>query len=269
MTDDPFTTDGGLDADRADDELVSAYLDDEVTPEERALVEGDARRRARVEELSEARDAVRAVTPLPPERREQMLAAVLQRLDQPVAPVVPARRRRAGFDATKGLAVAAAVVMIGLLGFALALADQEDDGDADSAATREEAAVTLDADDSGGGEGGDSAGDSAATDGEMRDDRGSADAAPPDRYLGEFASTQDLQEATRAAASAFTESRPTAADVDDAAATESDACTVTGGTRLRATLEGTPVFVDVPDDPAADIILRDAATCERITSFPR
>src|SRR5438874_13433359 len=49
-----------------DDELASAYLDDTVTAEERARVDGDATLRGRVDELRVARDAVASSSVEPP-----------------------------------------------------------------------------------------------------------------------------------------------------------------------------------------------------------
>lgn len=267
MTDDPRAPDGGPPAHRPDDELVSAYLDDEVTADERALVEGNATRRARAEELGAVRDAVRWITPLADAAREEMLATVLRRLDQPVAPVVPVRRR-GRFDATKGLAVAAAVVAIGLLGFALALADSEGSDDSDAASTREEAAVTMEADAAGGGESSDDAGGDAATESAPDEDTGAAgdgsSQVSDEEGLGEFTDTQELEVAARAAVGDRS-ADPRASG----ATTDSSACAPTVGVQLRASLDGRPVLVDVPDDLAADIIVRDEATCDRITSFPR
>jgi hypothetical protein len=57
------------------DELASAYLDGEVTPDERARVEGDPALRARVEDLRLARDAL-ASTPVDAPRAEARDAAI-------------------------------------------------------------------------------------------------------------------------------------------------------------------------------------------------
>ena len=105
-----------------DDELVSAYLDNEATTADAAAVEQDHALRARAETLSAVRDAVAAPVPPPPaEIRDQIIGAAMaaanEHADGPQGVVVPLRRARPAL-----LAVAAAVIVVaavagaGLLG---------------------------------------------------------------------------------------------------------------------------------------------------------
>ena len=96
-----------------EDELVSAYLDNEATTAEIAEVEADDALMSRVEEFRALRDAVAApVPPLPPDQRDQMIGAALgvadaearTRLETKVVPLHRPQRLL--------LAMAAAVVLL-------------------------------------------------------------------------------------------------------------------------------------------------------------
>ena len=96
-----------------EDELVSAYLDNEATPAEVAEVERDATLLARVEQLRSVRDAVAApVPPAPSAQREQAISAALgvadaeaaARLEAKIVPVHQPQRLL--------LALAAAVIVL-------------------------------------------------------------------------------------------------------------------------------------------------------------
>ena len=96
-----------------EDELVSAYLDNEATPAEVAEVERDATLLARVEQLRSVRDAVAApVPPAPSAQREQAISAALgvadaeaaARLEAKIVPVHQPQRLL--------LALAAAVILL-------------------------------------------------------------------------------------------------------------------------------------------------------------
>ena len=96
-----------------EDELVSAYLDNEATPAEVAEVERDATLLARVEQLRSVRDAVAAPgPPAPSAQREQAISAALgvadaeaaARLEAKIVPVHQPQRLL--------LALAAAVIVL-------------------------------------------------------------------------------------------------------------------------------------------------------------
>ena len=118
-----------------EDELVSAYLDGEATPDEIAEVEQDDALMARVEQLRAVRDAVaEPVAPMPAELRDQMIGTALavsdadsaQRRD---ARIVPIHRRRETL-----LAVAAAVMLLAAVVSAGLIAGRGGDDDAEMAA---------------------------------------------------------------------------------------------------------------------------------------
>ena len=114
------------------DELASAYLDGEATAEEAALVEGDPRLSALVEELQAVKDLVAAPVELPSdEARDQMIA---QALDHP-APVVSLEKARRRMRPTPRqaravLAAAAVVAAIAIVG--VTVFQQADRGTDDS-----------------------------------------------------------------------------------------------------------------------------------------
>ena len=100
------------------DELASAYLDGEATPQETALVESDPRLQALVEELRAIRELV--ATPVEPpsdEVRDQMIAQALDRR-APVVSLDKARRRLRAVppQARVILAAAAVVAAIAVVG---------------------------------------------------------------------------------------------------------------------------------------------------------
>lgn len=100
------------------DELASAYLDGETTPEEAALVESDPRLQELVAELRAVRDLV--ATPVEPpsdEVRDQMIARALDQR-APVVSLEKARRRLRSIppQARVILAAAAVVAAIAMVG---------------------------------------------------------------------------------------------------------------------------------------------------------
>ena len=75
------------------DELASAYLDGDATPQEAAQVESDPRLQELVEELRAVRNLVGAPMEVPSDEvRDQMIAQALDRR-APVVPMKTARRR--------------------------------------------------------------------------------------------------------------------------------------------------------------------------------
>ena len=141
------------DESRRNDELVSAYLDDEATSAEVAEVEGDDVLLARVEQLRAVRDAVAApVPPMSAERRDQMISAALAVADAEAvqrreAKIVPLHRPRPTL-----LAVAAATIVLAAVVGAGLIASRSGDDSAEMAAdapteaspTAEESAAETD-----------------------------------------------------------------------------------------------------------------------------
>jgi hypothetical protein len=122
------------DAFRPDDELVSAVLDGEATPDERARVEGDPVLRARLEEFASVRDLIGGpVAPPDQMTKARAIAAAKASRPQPLPPRVVARRRQS--EAPRVLAVAAAIVVcLAGLGFLVSQVDSSDDGGGSDAA---------------------------------------------------------------------------------------------------------------------------------------
>ena len=159
------------------DELASAYLDGEATPEDAALVESDSRMQALVEELQTVRDLVAAPVEAPSDEvRDRMIARALDHR-APVMSLETARRRLRALppQARVILAAAAVVAAIAVVGVTVfqeqgdefagnddsasapAMADAPADAEteapapeAESLETAEESASMEDSDDSGG-----------------------------------------------------------------------------------------------------------------------
>jgi hypothetical protein len=153
-----------------DDELISAYLDDEVTATERAGIEADAAAQARLAQLREVRDRVAApVDPLSETDRERLLTRALAvSSTTPVVSSLRLARRPRAWTRKPLLAVAAAAAVVALavpvwrsidLG-----GDAGDDFAADDSAAE---ATTMSA-----------AADEAGADGAARDGEADADVAP-------------------------------------------------------------------------------------------
>lgn len=108
------------------DEDLSAYLDDEVSPEVRARIEGDPKARERAQVLGRARDALRVapVAPLSDDVVDSMIGRAIQELDSPDdAPVAPPasiqQRRRGRTSQSATWMVAASVVALVAIGIGL------------------------------------------------------------------------------------------------------------------------------------------------------
>ena len=140
-----------------DDELVSAYLDGEVTADERARVEGDPILMARAETLARARDLLRRPVEQPsPVEVDRAVAAALA---SPAPAPVTVRRLRQRRLAPAWLSVAALVVAL-LVAVPL-LADLGRDGGDDQDETT--ALGDEEADTSGAGQGGEAGGSADMT----------------------------------------------------------------------------------------------------------
>jgi phosphohistidine phosphatase SixA len=247
------------------DELVSAYLDGEATPEERVLVESDPRAQARLAELTSASAAMRRHEVALPDAdtRDALLARVLEQ-SQPEAVVVTHRR----WTASPALfAAAAAVIAIAFLAGALTLLGRDGD-DSDNASST--AALTTAA---GGSGGGSTAADAAAPERQSAPAAGNAgsqastyfssdEAVLPD--LGSFVDVASLRTAVGAVPSPSTSGG--AATTSEAAATPpSPGCAaVPAAQRYRALLGGQAVLVVINGEVATVV---DAASCRVVTQF--
>ena len=97
-----------------DDELLSAYLDGEVTSEQAAEIAADTRVAPRLEQLQTVRDALsHPVVPVSPEVRDQAISAAVAYQQQRTA--APIHTRRTLLAVAASVVVVAAVLGVGLL----------------------------------------------------------------------------------------------------------------------------------------------------------
>ncbi len=120
---------------RTDDELVSAVLDGEATPDERARVAADPVLSARLAEFATVAEAVGApVAPAPAEARDTVIAAAVAEARRPDPVVVPLRPRRpTGSFLAAAAAVLAVLLVAGLFAGRLGGGDDQGAESADSA----------------------------------------------------------------------------------------------------------------------------------------
>src|SRR5690349_14625396 len=115
-----------------DDDLVSAVLDGEATPEERARVEADPALSARLAEFADVRDAVAEPVPPPSAATRERAIAAATAAARPAAGapgnVRPLRRKPRSADLPRFLAVAAAVLLVLVTFGALASVSGDDAG---------------------------------------------------------------------------------------------------------------------------------------------
>jgi hypothetical protein len=115
------------------DELASALLDGESSPEDAARLADDPALRARVtaraEELRTVREALTELPPVDPARRERAIVAALDAFDEPptatVTPLAP--RRGLSPRAVRALGAAAVVLLLALMVPLLLNRDSGDD----------------------------------------------------------------------------------------------------------------------------------------------
>jgi hypothetical protein len=105
------------------DELASAYLDDELDPSERAAASADPEVMATVESFARVRSALSDVAPVDGSAKDDALAAALAEFDAlhvaataaaPVATVTSLQSRRRAYRALTGVAAAVAILAIGV-----------------------------------------------------------------------------------------------------------------------------------------------------------
>ena len=149
MTDDHSTLDPT--SGPIDDELVSAVLDGEATPAERALVEGSVEGRARLAQFRAVAAAAETVAPLPPTVVDQLVGRALDAAAPVSAPApVDLPRRRARRDGGElwrrwGTAVAAVAAVVIVVAGIVALgktAGRSSSSDSASSAAEASGAVT-------------------------------------------------------------------------------------------------------------------------------
>lgn len=257
------------------DELASAYLDDDATVEERALVEADAVLLARVEQLRSVRDALAEPVAVPTaEQRDAAIAAALG-----AANVVNLEAAR-GQRRLRIASIAAAVVLVvGAAGFLIRAAD--DGGDqkfaavagslspSTTAATAEKSATAA---------GGTSANAEATAGADAdefllsRTELGSfADRSSLAAAVGDQATAFKLHDSQRAAGSS------PAPATDNAPTTSVPTCLVpppadaTGEVyAATAVLQGRSVQVDVftLTDGSLLLVVTDAASCAQVFTQP-
>jgi hypothetical protein len=110
------------------DDLASAYLDGELTDEERRIAEGDPAVMAEVEQLRALRDELIATDPPTDVVRATAIAAAMDAFSLPLEP--PASEPASFWRSSRWLGVAAAVLVIGVLGLVVAIAGGgQDDND--------------------------------------------------------------------------------------------------------------------------------------------
>lgn len=133
------------------DDLASAYLDGEASTEEAALVEGDPRLQAVLEELRAVRDLVAAPVDLPSDEvQDQMIAQALDHR-APVISLERARRRLRSVPPQARVilaaaAVVAAIALVGVTVFEQASRDNDDmlaDDSASAPTMADEAVIEL------------------------------------------------------------------------------------------------------------------------------
>jgi hypothetical protein len=253
--------------DPAHDELVSAHLDGESTPEEDERIAHEPALRARLDTFTQIRDAVAAPVPPPAdEDRDALLARVVGTAIAPRPKVVAISTWQR--VQTRVLGVAAAIIAVAFLGGAIVLLAGEGDGgggDADSAA--ESATMSADADttmrssDPGADDqaGDDAAGSSAYTNPAPLD---------PVPLPGSFPDADALIDEVRAAASAPPEDDgSTAESAAPTTAAGAASCTRPGAERLYvADIDGRAVLVFV--EPETITVLA-AADCTTVASAAR
>jgi hypothetical protein len=251
-----------------DDELASAYLDDDADDAERALVESNPDLLARADRLAGIRRALAATQPVPdPTQRDEHIANALAMLDV-AAPISLADRRDQRLR-RRLAALSAAAAIVAVVGV-LAVASNRRDHDSLGSTAGQSAATTVNA------SGADSKSDVA--EGATTIVGPSATTASGGAVPAPMATTPAAAGPPTTPASAPTfAAGPDLGFIDENSAPEvlrnagdhavppPPACAVPAGTRYvgTATYAGTPVFafVTAPDAPEQRGVLLDTRTC--------
>jgi hypothetical protein len=246
------------------DELASAHLDGETSPEEAARVDADPDLRDRVEELRDVQAAVRAPVTTDASRREAAITAALAAFAEDEAPTPAVRgtvtplapRRSPSPRAAQVLRVAAIVLLVALL---IPVALSLGDGGSDDEASFDSTGAAI----SGGDDRASESGGEAAPE----EDAGLG-AAPSGAVvdLGSFDDLDALAEAAGARAADEQASRGSGTTTADAAFTPAPDCRPDAeGIRARAVVAGEPVLVliaEVGDGQALTVLSEDCVVLE-------
>jgi hypothetical protein len=271
---------------RPDDELVSAVLDGEATPDERARVAADPVLAARLAEFTVVAEAVGAPVETPAEAaRDAAVAAALAERRRPDPVVVPLRPRR-----SNGSFLAIAAAVMGALLLAGLLAGRLDSGGDDQLAGGGDSADTAESAGDGGEESGGTAAAEDATSAPETGDTATDAFSPATVELGEVSDEAALREALVASgALAGVGTSPTTTSTVPQPTTPSDLDTVRGESiecqvRLEEAdpaldgllVEGTAVYAGTPAvvyvfatvDGETRVVVVTEAGCETLVSFP-
>ncbi len=256
------------DPDAERDELASAYLDGEVTADERARVESDETLRARVDELRAIRDALAAPLPVASDaERESAIAAAVGVSNVASLDVARARRRM------RIASIAAAVVLVlGAVGVLLSITGGQNQDKFQTVA----------------GSIGSTAGDANAAQAPQANGTGGASTAAPGRAsLGAFSDRSSLIAAAQAQvhrSDQFKEADSTLAtptakaeDSPTTVASRAPSCLVPGPAdsvneiySATAVLDGVDVQIDVftLSDGSLVLVVTDSSSCTQVFSQP-
>jgi len=252
------------------DELASAHLDGTTSAEEAARVAADPALLARVEELRAVRDAVAALPPIDPARREAAIAASLAAFAEegaaaaalaPVASLaaVAARQRQSPARYLRLVGAAAAVVLLAALVPLLGKLGESDDAAEATSGGFEDAGSSI----------GESAPEAAADSGAGATTTTAAGAT----YLGSYASLADLVAAIedRDESDAGSDASTLGAQGSNGSGCPTDRSDeLTGSSKSAivssATVAGDPVVVVILSAPdgARTLLVFSADGCERL-----
>jgi hypothetical protein len=229
-------------------ELASAYLDGEVTAEERAVVEGDPALLIEVDRLRRLRDELAEARPAPAAARDAAIAAAMTVFDESPGNVVDlaAARRRTRWIQGLSAAAAVAIVAAGAVVIATRNGDEGDVADENAAVPATTAAQMTSG----------AARDTQATATETDESAGAAAA----QTAAEFqATTTTTAPAAAAAPAVAPTTAPVAADAADEVVAEAPPV-------LRAADDLAEIADDVdPTPPSLDVIVDE---CENARLLP-
>lgn len=248
------------------DELTSAHLDGETSPEEAARIEADPEYHVRMARIAATREAIRSELPaVVEERREaaiQAALAVYDASDRPIVTPISAAASRRRTTRTLGLVGAAAA--LALLALIVPLLGRLDDGSRDQLAGPETASNALRTGDSAGGTHSD--GDASAVE-DMAGEGMSASSGD----LGSFDDLPSLADAVRAELAA---SEATAAPATSSGGTGggTPTCPVDPDAdgvvvyRAVAVLDGRDVVAHVLEEPdgGRTLVVLDRQDCAQV-----
>jgi cytoskeletal protein RodZ len=261
-------------SDLTDDELASAYLDGEVTADERARVEGDPALVARVARLGAARDGL-AAAPLEPPDEAAREAAIRAAVESSGATIIDLRRERVRRGVRLASIAAAVLLVVGAAGLLIRLASNSSSSTKSSTAAANSVPSASSA--------------SSAAGGALP--TAESTTAGPDLSVGSLGSFTDeaslaaaakgalgTSEQSKRAASATT-TTPGSFTAADQAAPNAPTAPACGSARsdvvnqlltTTALFDGRAVLVDVVTlrDDSIVLVVRDATTCGEVFSQP-